>query len=177
MAARGDSAVFDATPLIFLARIGLLEESLKLFSTCLVAETVKEEVVDAGRTVGAPETAELESLIAKGRLTIERVPRTSLGARLEANPHLSMGDRDSLVLASERTARLMADDAAVRSVANQLGLRLGGTLYALSTLTDRGRLKPAEAVDALDRLVDTGWYCSARLYRVARAALEKRESR
>lgn len=177
MAARGDVAVFDATPLIFLARIGLLAESLRLFSTCLIAETVKEEVVDTGRTVGAPETAELESLIAKGRLVIERVPRTPLGARLEANPRLSGGDRDCLVLASERTARLMADDAAVRSVANQLGLRLGGTLYILHGLTDRGILAVAEAVDALDRLVDAGWYCSARLYRVARATLEKRGSR
>ena len=177
MAARGDVAVFDATPLIFLARIRLLEESLKLFSTCLIAETVKEEVVDTGRNVGAPETAELESLIAKDRLVIERVPRTPLGGRLEANPRLSRGDRDSLVLASERTARLMADDAAVRSVANQLGLRLGGTLYILHTMTDRRMLEPAEAVDALDRLVDAGWYCSARLYRVARATLERRESR
>ena len=177
MAARGDVAVFDATPLIFLARIRLLEESLKLFSTCLIAETVKEEVVDTGRNVGAPETAELESLIAKDRLVIERVPRTPLGGRLEANPRLSRGDRDSLVLASERTARLMADDAAVRSVANQLGLRLGGTLYILHTMINRRMLEPAEAVDALDRLVDAGWYCSARLYRVARATLERRESR
>ena len=177
MAAKGDAAVFDASPLIFLARVGLLQASLKLFSTCLVAETVQEEVVDTGRTVGAPETVELESLIAKGHLAIERVPRTSLGVRLEANQHLSKGDRDSLVLASERTARLMADDAAVRSVANQLGLRLGDTLYVLSTMTDRGILKPAEAVDALDRLVEAGWYCSARLYRVARAALEKRGSK
>ena len=174
MAAKGDAAVFDASPLIFLARVGLFQESLKLFSTCLVAETVKEEVVDTGKTVGAPETAELESLIAKGRLVIERVPRTSLGVRLEANQHLSKGDRDSLVLASGRTARLMADDAAVRSVANQLGLRLGGTLYVLPTMTDQGSLKSAEAVDALDRLVDAGWYCSARLYRSARTALEKR---
>lgn len=174
MGPNGDAAVFDASPLIFLARVGLLQESLKLFSTCLVAETVKEEVVDTGRTIGAPETAEIESLIAKDRLAVERVPRTSLGVRLEANPHLSKGDRDSLVLASQRTARLMADDAAVRSVANQLGVRRGGTLYVLSTMTDRGSLKPAEAVDALDRLVDAGWYCSARLYRAARTALEER---
>ncbi len=176
MAARGNVAVFDASPLIFLARVGLLEQSLKLFSTSLGAEAVKEEVVDTGRTVGAPETAELESLIAKGRLVVERVTRTSLGARLEANLRLSKGARESLVLASERTARLMADDAAVRSVANQLGLRMGGTLYVLSTMTDREMLKPAEAVDILDRLVDAGWYCSARLYRVARAALERRGS-
>ncbi len=176
MAARGNVAVFDASPLISLPRVGLLEESLKLFSTSLVAEAVKEEIVDQGRTVGAPETAELESLIAKGRLVVERVPRTSLGAPLEANLRLAKGDRESLVLASERTARLMADDAAVRSVANQLGLRMGGTLYVLSTMTDREMLKPAEAVDVLDRLVDAGWYCSARLYRVARAALERRGS-
>lgn len=174
MAPKADVAVFDATPLIFLARVGFLAESLKLFSASLIAETVKEEVIDTGRTVGAPETAELESLIAKDRLAVERVPRTPLGSRLEANPRLSLGDRDSLVLASERSARLMADDAAVRSVASQLGVRLGGTLFVLDGLTDRGTLSPTEAVEVLDRLVDAGWYCSARLYRLARANLEKR---
>src|SRR5439155_19223501 len=127
MVVKGDAAVFDASPLIFLARVSLLEESLKLFSACLVAETVKDEAVDTGKTVGAPETAELESLIATGRLSIERVPRTSLGLRLEANPRLSRGERDTLVLASERTARLMADDAAVCSDANPLEFRMGGS--------------------------------------------------
>ena len=71
----------------------------------------------------------------------------------------------------------MADDAAVRAVASQLGLRLGGTLYVLFALADRGSLKPAETAEVLDRLVDRGWYCSARMYRTARAALEKRGSK
>ena len=177
MAHRGEIAILDASPLIFLTRVGLLEESLKLFSTCLVTDSVKDEVVETGRTAGAPETAEIEALIGAGRIRGERVLRTSLAIRLESNPRLSRGDRDSLVLASERGGRLMADDAAVRAVASQLGLRLGGTLYVLFALADRGSPKPAEAAEVLDRLVDGGWYCSARLYRTARAALEKRRSK
>jgi len=177
MSASDEIAVFDASPLIFLSRIGLLGESLKLFRSCCFAVSAREEVVGAGRAVGAPETAEIESLIGAGGLTVERPPRSSLALRLESNPRLSPGDRDSLALASDRDGRLLADDAAVRSVASQLGLRRGGTLYVLFLLTDGGVLKPAEAEESLDRLVDAGWYCSTRLYRTAKAALERRGSR
>lgn len=177
MSPRDEVAVFDASPLIFLSRIGLLGESLKLFKRGYVAESVREEVVGPGQTIGAPETAEIESVVGIGRLTVERPPRSSLALRLESNPRLSRGDRDSLVLAFERGGRLLADDAAVRSVASQLGVRRGGTLYVLVVLTDRHVLKPAEAVERLDRLVDAGWYCSTRLYRTAKAALERRGSK
>lgn len=177
MSPSDEVVVFDASPLIFLSRIGLLGESLQLFKTCCLAESVRDEVVGTGRTIGAPETTEIESFVGLGRLTVERPRRSSLALRLESNPRLSRGDRDSLVLASERGGRLLADDAAVRSVASQLGLERGGTLYVLFVLTDRGVLKSTEAAEALDRLVDAGWYCSTRLYRTAKAALEKRGSK
>lgn len=165
-------AVFDSSPLIFLVRVDLLEMTIDLFSECLVPESVIGEVVGAGRELGLPETAPIENLLEKDRLLRSPVAPTALGRRLETNPRLSPADRDCLVLAVGRRARVMADDAAIRSVAKTLRLPLGGTLYALLTLVSQKVLEAAAGIEYLDRLVDSGWDCSARLYRSARGLLE-----
>ena len=51
---------------------------------------------------------------------------------------------------------------------------LGGTLYVLVMLVEKKSIGPEDAIGHLDRLIDLGWYCSASLYRSARALLEER---
>ncbi|MFA5896290.1 MAG: DUF3368 domain-containing protein, partial [Thermoplasmata archaeon] len=80
----------------------------------------------------------------------------------------------SITVASASGARLLADDSAVRAAAKHAGVALGGTLYVLFALVEKRSLTPERAIAYLDRLVDLGWYCSARLYRAARGALEER---
>lgn len=167
-----EPAVFDASPLIFLGRVGLLDATTGLFAECLVPRSVQEEVVGAGLRVGAPEVMRIDALFRGNRLKAVAVRRTALGRRLEANPRLTHADRDVLVLASERGARLLADDAAVRSAGAHLGVHLGGTLYVLEALRGRGVLDRPACVRYLDRLIDEGWYCSPSLYRKAREMFE-----
>jgi len=171
-AARREAAVFDSSPLIFLARVGLLREAAALCLASLISESVREEVLDIGREIGAPETAVIDELLAAGGLTVSSVPETALSRRLESNRGLSRADRDSLVLATERHARLLADDLAVRRVARHLGIPTGGTLSCLFSLVEEGKVGTDDALGCLDRMVDAGWYCSAKLYRTARQALE-----
>jgi predicted nucleic acid-binding protein len=173
-AAKADvAAVFDSSPLIFLSRIRSLREASSLYSESLIPETVKAEVIDIGKQIGAPETAEIEALLQAGDIKVMTVPETALSRRLETNKGLSTADRDSIVLALERNARLLADDAAVRTVAEHLGIPLGGTLSVLFSLVDAGVMTASEGGRNLDRLIDEGWYCSAKLYRMARRALER----
>ena len=167
-------AVFDASPFIFLARVGVLREAVRLFKESVVADSVREEVLESGRRIGTPETKEIEALLLEGGLTSLAAPKTPLGESLADNPRLSKADCDSIALASTRAARLLADDAAVRTAAKHAGVSLGGTLYVLFALVDERSLSPDQAVAHLDRLVDLGWYCSARLYRAARDMLEER---
>ncbi len=172
--ARAGVAVFDASPLIFLARVGLLRQALELFGTSVIADSVREEVLISGRDSGTPETPGIEVLLQEGRLTSRAPPETSLGKSLAGNPRLSRADRDSIVLASSLEARLLADDSAVRVAAKHAGVALGGTLHVLFALVEIRFLTPEQAIEYLDRLVDLGWYCSARLYRSARSALAER---
>ncbi len=174
---RAEVAIFDASPLIFLARLGLLRQAVGLFKESVVAEAAHEEVLAPGRRAGAPEVPEIEAPLQEGRMRSEAPPDTPLGRSLAANPRLSRADRESLVLASTRGARLLADDSAVRSAATRAGIPLGGTLSVLFALVGDGSLPLERALEDLDRLVDLGWYCSAPLYRAARAALEERVRR
>ncbi len=171
-ARKGGVAVFDSSPLIFLSRIRSLREAAALYSESLIPESVRAEVVDIGRRIGAPETAGIESLLLAGNLTVVAVPETALSRRLASNKGLSKVDRDSIALAFEKGARLLADDTAVRTATSHLGIPLGGTLSVLLSLVDAGVMTRSEGARNLDRLVDEGWYCSAKLYRVARRALE-----
>lgn len=75
---------------------------------------------------------------------------------MESNPRLSVADRDCIVLATQHRARLMADDAAIRSVARNLGMPLGGTFHAPFELIDRQLIPSDGGVSYLDRLVDLG---------------------
>ncbi|MGI0148019.1 MAG: hypothetical protein ACREDF_00615 [Thermoplasmata archaeon] len=174
---RAGVAVFDASPLIFFARVGLLRKSLELFAASIIADSVREEVVGSGRQSGTPETPGIEVLLQEGRLTSEAPPETPLGKSLAGNPRLSKADRDSIALASASGARLLADDSAVRAAAKHAGVALGGTLHVLFALVEERSLTPEQGIEHLDRLVDLGWYCSARLYRAARGALEERTRR
>jgi predicted nucleic acid-binding protein len=173
VAGKGSAAVFDSSPLIFLSRIGLLRETATLYSESFVPESVKAEVVDIGRRIGAPETSEIEALLDDDTLTVMKAPKTPLSRTLDSNRGLSAADRDSIVLAFERDAHLLADDAAVRTAARHLGIPLGGTLSVIFSLVDTGVVAAGDGVRQLDRLIDEGWYCSAKLYRMARRALER----
>lgn len=169
----GGVAVFDSSPLIFLSRIRSLREASASYQESLISESVRAEVVDVGKQIGAPETAEIETLLSAGNLKVAPVPEIALSRRLESNRGLSKADRDSIVLAFEKDARLLTDDTAVRTAARRLGIPLGGTLSVLFHLVDAGKMTPNEGVRNLDRLVDAGWYCSARLYSIARRTLEE----
>jgi predicted nucleic acid-binding protein len=173
LAKKCPASVFDSSPLIFLARIGLLRETATLYSRSFVPKSVKAEVVDIGRQIGAPETSEIEALLDDNTLTVVDAPKTPLSRRLDSNRGLSTADRDSIVLAFERDAHLLADDAAVRTAARHLGIPLGGTLSVIFSLVDTGVVAAGDGVRQLDRLIDEGWYCSAKLYRMARRALER----
>lgn len=107
-----------------------------------------------GLEIGAPEAVGLEALVQTGHLRMVAAPATPVAKSLQGNPRLSAADRDCLSLAHERSARLLADDAAVVSAAKQLQIRLGGTPVILFSTVDLGDLKPRATRDYLDKLID-----------------------
>ena len=67
-------------------------------------------------------------------------------------------------LALELGAIAVIDDRRARNVARVLGVRLSGTPAILIELVRTGTIMKTEAERALERMVEHGWYCDAKLF-------------
>lgn len=160
---RHEVLVFDASPLIALASTGLLEKLDRLGIEAVIPEEVRREV--AGETIapGHAERLVLEQLVRRKAISVGHVQDEAALERVSANPRLSRADAASLCLALERRGRLIADDRDLRAAARALGVDLGGSLYVLALAVAKRVIAAQEAVEAVERMIAHGWYCSPAL--------------
>lgn len=155
--------MFDASPLIALAATGLLDRLDGLGVDAIVPVEVRDEVVGEGRARGHPERLVLEQLFLRRAISVDRVRDRAALKRVAANPRISRADGAALCLARERQARLIADDRDLRTAARALGVALGGSLYVLALAVAKGAISPSASVEAVERMIAHGWYCSPAL--------------
>lgn len=115
-------AVLNASPIIVLGKLGLLEKALSLFSEVEVPSGVLEEVKRKRDEV----YQELTRVIDAGRIRTEDVKR-----RL---PRLGLGESSAILLALTRDKIVVLDDKRARKLARELGLEVIGTLSILKKL-------------------------------------------
>jgi len=160
---RRETLVFDAAPLIALAAGGFLPQLVALGARIAIAEEVREEVVGEDRGPGTNEHLLLTRMIRDGAIEVRRVRNRERVSRTLENRRLSPGDAASLCLAMEVRGRLVADDRDLRAAARAVGVPLGGSLYILDLAVERTLLGGQEAVETLERMIASGWYCSPAL--------------
>lgn len=97
--------VFDATPLIYLAKIGRLELLDALPQRCLIPEPVHDEVVTRGLEEDYPDARRLERAVEDGVFEQASVPDTETFDRLRGNDRLSDADASVLAVATTRMGR------------------------------------------------------------------------
>lgn len=137
----------DSSPLIALARLGLLELLPKLFGNVLVPQMVLNECLVSARHLDGPPIREA---LAKGWLSLVDEP-ASLPAW-----NLGAGETCAIAVARVREAGVIMDDQAGRRVAAQLGLDVIGTAGIL-ILAKRRNLVDRVA-PLLDALTDSGYF-------------------
>jgi len=160
---RRETLVLDAAPLIALSAAGFLPHITSLGVRLVVAEEVREEVAGEGRGPGTPEQLLLRQMFREGRIAVLKLRKREMMERTLENPRLSGADAASLCLAREIGGRLVADDKDLRSAARALGVPLGGSLYILGLAVERTLITPREAVNVVERMIASGWYCSPSL--------------
>lgn len=156
--------VFDATPLIYLAKVGRLTVVDQLGDPCLIPETVYAEVVDEGLEQGHPDARLVERRVDDGAFGVVTVEETPLSSRLETNENLSAADAAVLACAGARDAIAVMDEAYGREVAATEGITTRGTAYLVLSLVSNGAVTAGEARDVIDAMMDEGWYCAPDLY-------------
>lgn len=136
-------AVSNASPLLYLHRLGRLDLLRALHRSVIVPVAVFDELA-AGASLGVdvPDVARLDWI---------EVRAPSEAALSRVSPRLHRGERAALALALDlRDAMLVVDDGDARRQAAVLGLRVIGTLGVLVLAKHAGHVtQVAPLLDAL----------------------------
>ena len=146
---RDVAAVADSGPLIFLARIDLLNLLPELFAEILIPPEVRDEVIVRGRNhPGADAVSQAKWLTVR-----EPDPRLvkSLSILVDA------GEAEAIALAqSIEDCTVLLDDLRARKIAQRLDIKQIGTVGLLLRAKKRGLLETIRP--HLDALLESGIY-------------------
>ena len=145
--------VFDASTLILLARIELLQDVLEEVEA-VVSETAQLEATRK-RT---PDAKLIEQLSREGSLTVEHVPARKEVKRLMSDFPIQAGEAASLVLAMAKKGVLATDDGPTIRVCKILRVEFVTALHFLIYLRERGLLSREVALAKLEKLTKYGRY-------------------
>lgn len=156
--------VFDATPLIYLAKVDRLTIVSNLEERCYIPQQIQAKVVTAGIEEGDTDARRIEQSIDAGLFEVITVDDSPLTARLHQNPNLSDADVAVLGCAASRDAVAVMDEAAGRTAAEVEAIETRGTAYLDLLCAKRGHVSVSEARTTIDAMIDAGWYCAPNLY-------------
>jgi predicted nucleic acid-binding protein len=156
--------VFDATPLIYLAKVDRLALVQHLEASCVLPERVYEEVVETGLEQGYPDARRIERSVDADRFDILSVETTALLTRLQDNSNLSDADVAVLACADAHDGVAVMDETYGRDVAAAEGITTRGTAYLVLKLASEGAISVDDARTVIDTMIDEGWYCAPDVY-------------
>lgn len=167
------SWVFDATPLIYLAKAQRLELAETLDAPRLIPEQVYREVVSEGIEAGYTDARRIERH-AEDTFDVVDVglEDSQVATRLQRNPGLSAADVAVLACAHSRDGVAVMDEATGRSAGEVEGIETRGTAYVVLSAVSNGAITQAEGLETVDAMIDEGWYIAPDLYTKIREKLE-----
>lgn len=165
--------VFDATPLIYLAKVERLSLIQHLEEASVIPERVYEEVVQTGLRAGYPDARRVERHVDIDQFEVVAVENAPLLSRLRTNEKLSDADAAVLALADARDGVAVMDETYGRDVAASEGIATRGTAYLVLKLAKQEVIDAEEARSVIDAMIEAGWYCSPGVYTKIRRKLEE----
>jgi len=157
--------IFDATPLIYLTRAGLASVIEQIPARKFAARSVFREVVEQGKAKGLADALALARLFEKRAISIADASDVALLRTLARIRGLEEPDAETLAIAKERDYRAVLDDLFARRVARTYGVDFVGTPHVIILGIRNDLLSKEEAINAVDRMIETGWRCGPELYR------------
>jgi len=152
--------VFDASCLIYLGKLGVLEKLNKLKGDKFIPFLVFEEVVKKGIERGEREARYIENLI-KNKYFEVRKPKMSI----PNVPSISEADREVISLAKETNSIALIDDDRARIVAEFYDLEYHGTLYLILLLIRDKIITKKSSVGYVNEMIKMGFYLSSEKYK------------
>jgi len=151
------SLLFDASTVILLAKVGLLEQFLDVWKgDAIVTATVAKE---AWGQKPSPETAELAHLAEAGRLHVRTVRDQGACQKLQEDFSLGPGEAETIWLASRRSKTIVAtDDRLAIRACRALGIPWTSAIAIVVRMVERHGLTAELAEGFLQALSRHGRY-------------------
>ena len=168
--------VSNATPLTYLAKIGVLKYLRQLYESIQIPPEVRVETVDRGIKEGCSDAFIIEQALKEGWMITENLSDENLErARIYADTmKIDLGEAQAIFLALQKGEKeILIDQTEVREAAKSLGLIPHGTIYVLIRCCQRGFLTKKQATDLLDLLIEKNFHISVGVYRKALTMLER----
>ena len=157
--------IFDATPLIYLTRVGLVKLIETLPMQKFAARSVFKEVVEIGKLRGLADALALADLFEVKAISIANPTNTALLRTLTRINGLDEPDAETLAVAKEHDYKAVLDDLLARKVARTYEIDFVGTPYILILGIQNHLLTKQDAAKAIDEMIEAGWRCSPEIYR------------
>lgn len=156
--------VFNATPLIHLAKAGLAWTIRSLEAEKYTTPAVYKEAVVIGREKGFNDAPIIDEIVRTRTIQIEEPPQDFLEFLVENHKDLHVGEAEVISLARRLEAIAIIDDPVARGVAEIYNVRKEGTYTIILRMLSKGRMNKREARENLQKLINSGWRCSIELY-------------
>jgi len=164
--------VFNSTPLIYLAKAGLADRLRLLPFKLMTTQIVYHEVVVRGVEKRVEEASRLKSLFDSRIIeVVEQVDEDVVEKLRDSGIH--HGEATVISVAHRLNATAIMDDRRARHVAGTLGIRLSGTPHIIIRLVKQRVITKHDGRQAVDKIIEEGWYCSAKSYSEIINAIEK----
>lgn len=135
--------VLNSSPLIFLAKLGYLNQFIESSDTFYIPQSVADEI----EAKSDPASRTVQTLINSGSLQVRASSLTTLVNSL--NQRLGKGESEAIALGIELNADcVLLDDSTARREARRLGLAIKGTLAVIKRLNKDNKIS-IESLDAL----------------------------
>ena len=124
-------AVFNSSPLIFLSKLNVFDQSLKLFSKVTVPSYVQKEILQKEDIA----SEKLKVLLKSNDVVVTQAKNLRMVEALCRK--LGRGESEAIVVAMENSGDLVVlDDHVARVEAARIGLNVKGTLGIIRRLMD-----------------------------------------
>ena len=149
--------VSNSSPIILLAKQGMLDLMKKCFKKAVIPKSVYEEV---SQKKGSPELIALEKAIKDKWVVVEKV---NVIPALDTK-NLGQGEKEAISLAVKHKSMLILDDDAAKKYSAIFGIEAHGVLYVIYLALIRKFIDDTDAMNALEGMIVDGFYISHDVY-------------
>ncbi len=152
--------ISDASPLIWLAKVGKINLLKELFEQVIIPEEVYKETVEKGLQYGFPDAQTIKESINEGWIKLSKLNSKdqSILQKISENAfEIHSGEAQAIVLSRETKLLLLMDDSTGRAFAQAWGLKVKGTIYVIISALRKGIISDVEAKETVLNLVTKGF--------------------